>query len=147
MKCKYLPLLNRYADNELPRDERSLIETHIQTCPVCAQEIKYIQLLKQHISQNKIESNSDVFWQTLKDRLQHEVAGGEQERLVIDLGTWARRLVPVPVVIAVVAIIFFYLMPAKQNVIDEYVFGRNFSNVSSLIEEPAGQSGLEILLY
>lgn len=147
MKCKYLPLLNRYADNELSRDERSLIEAHIQTCPVCAQEIKYIQLMKQCLGQNKIESNPDVFWQTLKDRLQDEVARDEQERLVIDLETWVRKLMPVPVVIAVVAVIFFYLMPAKQNVIDEYVFGTNFSNVSSLIEEPAGQSGAETLLY
>jgi len=147
MKCNYLPLLNRYVDNELSGDERNLIETHIKTCPVCAQEIKYIQLMKQRLGQNKIEANPEFFWQNLKNRLQDEVVRDEQAMLAIDLGTWARRLIPIPVAIAVVAVIFLYLMPVKQNVIDEYVFGTNFSNVSSLIEEPAGQSGLEALLY
>ena len=147
MRCNYLPLLNSYVDNELSLDKRNLIEMHIKSCAVCTEEIKYIQLLKQQIGQNKIEANPEVFWQNLKNRLQDEITQGEQETLVIDLGTWARRLVPVPVVIAVVAVIFFYLMPAKQNVIDEYVFGTNFSNVSRLIEEPAGQSGMETLLY
>ncbi len=147
MDCKYLPLLNCYADSELFGKEKDFIEKHIKTCPVCEQEIKYIQLMKQRLSKNKIESNPDIFWQAIKYRLQEENFVKEQENIVTTLGSWSRKLIPVPVAVAIVAAIFFYSMPAKENVIDGYVFGTNFSNVYNQIEKLASQSGLDTLLY
>jgi anti-sigma factor RsiW len=147
MDCKYAPLLNRYADSELSGKERDFMGKHIKTCPVCEQEIKYIQLMKQRLSRNKIESNPDIFWQDVKYRLQRENFVKERENIVIALGNWSRKLIPVPVAVAIVAAIFLYSMPAKENIIDGYVFGTNFSNVYSQIEESASQSGLNTLLY
>jgi len=60
---------------------------------------------------------------------------------------WSRKLIPVPVAVAFAAAIFFYSLPTKENVIDKYVFGTNFSSVSSQIEKLASQSGLDTLLY
>lgn len=147
MDCKYLPLLNRYADSELSGKEKDFIEKHIKTCPVCGQEIKYIQLIKERLNQNKIESNPDIFWQAVKYRLQEEDFVKEQENIVTAMGSWSRKLIPVPLAVAIAASFFLYSLPAKENIIDGYVFGTNFSNVYSRIEESAGQSGLDTLLY
>lgn len=146
MNCKYASSLNRYLDNELTLEEKGSLDEHIKTCRSCAQEVKFMQTIKQGLIQNRVESEPQTFWQNLKNRLPGRTFG-EQESPELDFGAWARRLIPVPVAVAIAALIFFYLIPIKQNVIDEYLFGTNFSNVSGLIEEPAGQSGLDTLLY
>ncbi|GEM_PF-6770296 len=146
MNCKYLPLLNCYADGELAGKKKDFIEKHIRICPICGQEIKHIQLMKQSLSQNKIESNPDIFWQAVKYRLQEEIFA-EEEDMVPALGNWARKLMPVPLAIALAAAVFLYSIPAKENIIDRYVFGTNFSDVYSQIEKLEIQSGLNALLY
>ncbi len=147
MNCKYLPLVNRYADNELPEKEKTFLEKHIEICTVCAQEIKYIQLIKQRLNQNRIESEPDTFWQNIKSRLQEDNFVQEPGNIITIMENWSRKLIPVPVTVAIAAAIFFYSLPTKENVIDNYVFGTNFSNVSGQIEKLASQSGLDALLY
>ncbi len=147
MNCKYLPLVNRYADSELSEKEKGFIEKHLKTCPVCAQEIKYLRLMKQQLYQNKIESDPDTFWQPIKNRLQENNFVQEQGNIITVMESWPRKLIPVPVAIAIAAAIFFYSMPTKENVIDKYVFDTNFSNVSIQVEKLASQSGLDALLY
>lgn len=147
MNCKYLLLINRYADSELSASEDDFIEEHIKTCPFCARELKYIRALKQRFSQNKIESDPDSFWQVLKSSLPEGNFVPEEQNLMAVLGNWSRKLIPVPVVVAVCAAIFFYSMPVKVNMVDKYVFGTNFSNVHNQIEKLASQSGLDSLLY
>lgn len=145
MKCGLSKLLNRFADNELSFEDKALMERHLLTCSFCAKDLKVINTLRKNIAGNTIESNPDIFWQALNKRMQKDIS--EEKDFVIGLGVWARRLVPVPVIVAIVAVILFSSIPSKSNVIDDYVFGVNFSNVSSLIGEPAGQSGIETLLY
>ena len=145
MKCKLSKLLNRYADKELSFEDKALMEKHLLICPSCARDLRVINALTENIAGNTIESNPDIFWQALKKRIQEDIS--EEKDFVIGLGVWARRLVSVPVIVAIVAVILFYPVPLKSNAVDEYVFGVNFSNVSSLIGEPAGQSGIETLLY
>ncbi len=147
MNCKYLLLVSRYADSELSGKDRDFMEEHLKTCPVCGQDLKYIQLTKQRLGQNKIESNPDSFWQAVQSRLQEENSVNEEQNLVTVLGNWAHRLIPVPVAVAIIAVIFIYSMPVKENVIDGYVFGTSFSNVNNQIEKLASQSGLDTLLY
>ncbi len=147
MNCKFLPLVNRYADSELSEKEKDFIEKHLKTCAVCGQEIKYLRLMKQRLSRNKIESNPEAFWQNIKYRLQEDNFVQEQGNILTVMESWPRKLIPVPVTIAIAAAIFFYSLPTKENVIDKYVFGTNFSNVSSQIEKLASQSGLDALLY
>jgi len=147
MNCKYLPLINRYMDCELSGPEKDFMDKHIKTCSFCAQEIKYIQQIKFGLSQNKIESHPDIFWQAIKSRLQEDNFVKERENILTVLGNWSRKFIPIPAVIAIAAAIFFYSLPAQENIIDQYVFGSNFSNVPNQIEKLASQSGLNALLY
>ncbi len=147
MNCKYLPLVSRYADSELSAKEKYFMEEHLKTCLVCGRDLKYLQLMKQRLGQNKIESNPDSFWEVVKSRLQEEDFVQEQENIVTSLGSWACKLIPVPVAVFIFAAFFLYSMPVKENVIDGYVFGTNFGNVHNQIEKLASQSGLGALLY
>lgn len=143
-----MSLVNRYADSELAGKKKDFIEKHIQICPVCGQEIKHIQLMKQSFSQNKIESNPDIFWQAVKYRLEGENFVKEQENIIVTaLGNWSCKLIPVPLAVAIAAAIFFYSIPVKGNIIDRYIFGTSFSNVYSQIDKLEIQSGLGALLY
>jgi len=139
MKCKYLKLLSRYVDNELSLDDKALMEKHLVDCPVCIRELEIMNTLKQNIPHKKIESNPEFFWQQLKSRIAQE----EKERLpqaVFDFGNWAKRLIPVPVAIGIIAIILLNIIPEYKNPVDEYVFGSSNGSVLELIEEPGNQS-------
>lgn len=147
MRCRYLKLLNRYSDNELVLEDRTFIEQHLLDCPECAKEFKYINLLRQNMPKEKIDSDPEIFWQALKVNLEkrEEKVGLDKEEL--DFLAWAKRLIPVPVAIALLAFIFLYILPVQQNLIDGYLFGTDFNDVSNLIETPRDQLGLEALLH
>jgi len=139
MKCKYLKLLNRYADNELALDDKALIEGHLKSCPVCAGELKVILTLKEKIPQNKIATNPEFFWQQLKARIAQEEREVVSEPL-FDFGNWAKRLIPVPVAIGIIAVILLNAIPENRNPVDEYIFGNGNGSLLDLIEEPGNQS-------
>jgi len=146
MKCKYLKLLNRFVDNELPLDDKALIEEHLSDCPVCANELKVMQLLKEKIPQDKIATNPEFFWQQIKARIAQE----EKERApqaIFDFGNWTRCLIPVPVIATLVAVIVLNIMPVKSNPVDEYLFSNHNSSILDLIEEPGNQSSSAGLLF
>src|SRR5215207_7222637 len=44
MSCKGIqPMLDAYRTNELESQERMLVESHLQSCPACASELRIIQ--------------------------------------------------------------------------------------------------------
>jgi len=148
MKCNYSKFLNKYLDNELDRKERSSLEEHFKVCATCNAELKTISLLKGSLAGNKINSNAESFWQSLKSRIdESSVVKEREESFTLDFSNLTRRLIPVPVVFALVAIILINLTPVNSNLVDEYIFGASFDSASSLIIESGTQSGIEALVY
>jgi anti-sigma factor RsiW len=146
MKCKYLKLVSRYADNELPLNDKALLEKHLSGCPVCEQELKVIRSLKEKIPQKKLATNTEFFWQQLRARIAQEEKDSAAE-YEFNFGNWAKRLIPVPVIAALAAVIVLNIMPVKVNPVDEYLFSSQNSGILDLIEEPGNQSGAGSLLY
>jgi anti-sigma factor RsiW len=146
MNCKYLRSLNRFADNELPAQDRIFMEKHLKECPECSAELKIMQAVKLGLTQNRISTNPEFFWQQLNARIVREEKE-EARELSFDFGNWAKRLIPVPVIAAIAAVIILYMLPVKNNPVDEYLFGNNNSNILDLIEEPGNQSSAGNLLY
>ena len=142
MKCNHLNLLNRYADNELATPDRESFQKHLKVCPVCTKELQIVLNMKQGISSNKIQTNSEFFWQQLKVRISNENRG-EASEAIFDFGGWARRLIPVPIAVGIIALALLNIIPDISNPVDEYVFGNDNGSIIELIEQPGNQSVLD----
>lgn len=147
--CKYAKLLNRYIDNELAQGKKEFMDTHISACPACGQEIKFLNSLRQNISQNKIDTNGDFFLSRLKNRIQQEEKAKKlSENFVFDFGRWTRKLIPVPVLASILIVIFLNLNRSNySDPIDEYLFTNQDSSGLELIDESGPQSEIRLLLY
>lgn len=60
------PLLNAWLDNELNGGERSAIDSHIRTCPSCANELEQLERVRQTI-------RVDLHYHKAPDRLRSDV--------------------------------------------------------------------------
>ena len=148
MRCNCLRLLNRYADDALSGIDKETIEKHIHSCQMCALELKNISLLRGTISQNKTKTSPEFFWQTLKNRIEKEKQITQAKELIfLDFSSWAKRLIPVPIVISLLMVVFLNSMPIYSNPIDEYLFNNQYSGEFELIETPRDQLGIDELLY
>jgi hypothetical protein len=139
MKCRYFKSLNKYLDNELDSKESAFFLEHLKVCPECGKELKIMSLLRNGLNNKKIDSNQEFFWQTLKSRISQEESFLQRGTFVFDLGNWAKKLVPVPVVIGIVAAVFLILASsANENLIDSYLFSSAGDNISSLSNVAVG---------
>ncbi len=147
--CKYAKLLNRYIDNELSQEKKEFMDRHILSCPTCEQEMKFLNSLRQNISQNKIDTNADFFLSRLKSRIrQEEKAENLSESFVFDFGRWSKKLIPVPILAGILIIIFLNLnRNSYTNPVDEYLFTNQDSFVLALIDTAGQQSESGLLLY
>ncbi len=147
--CKYTKLLNRYIDSELAQGKKEFMATHILSCPTCGQEMKFLNSLRQNISQNKIDTNVDFFLSRLKSRIrQEENVECLSESFIFDFGRWSKKLIPVPILASILIIIFLNLNQDNYtNPIDEYLFTNQNSNVLALIDTAGQQSESGLLLY
>jgi len=149
MKCKYLKLLNRYADNELKLNERDILGAHILNCQDCAKELKLIQALKKGVVNNRIDSNQEFFWQELKSKITLKQTADKEEIFTLDFTKFARKLIPIPVVVGVIAAIWLSVSVSttNENLIDRYLFDNVNGGISNITEElPGDYSGVSILL-
>ncbi len=146
--CKYRRLLGRYVDNELPGGENKFMESHIPGCAACLSELKCLNGLRQNISKNKIQLNSEFFWQVLKSRIiREEKIQNQEKEFAFDFGVWSKRLIPMPILAGILLVILANLNQEHVNPIDEYLFNNQDSSVLELMEKPGSQSELSPLLY
>ena len=147
MRCNYLKLINRYYDNELSQDKKEFMDKHALSCPLCRQELAQFKALKQGISQDKVSSHSELFWQRLKGQIaKEETEEYKAEEFAFDFARWTRRLIPVPI-LASILIVIVSLNLNRANLIDEYLFTNQDNSVLELIENPGNQSASGWLLY
>ena len=146
--CRYQKLLNCYLDNELSPEKNQFMESHIPGCADCFNELKYLNGLRQNISKNKIQLNSEFFWQVLKSRIiREEKIQNQEKEFVFDFGVWSKRLIPMPILAGILLVILANLNQEHVNPIDEYLFNNQDSSVLELMEKPGSQPALSQLLY
>ena len=139
MKCRYLKLISRYADNELNPEKKAFMAIHTLTCPLCQQELKGILLIKENLRKNKISSQPKFFWQAIKEKIrEEEKTYSKTEEFAFDFAKWSRRLIPVPVLASLLIVILLNLN--QTNLVDEYLFANQDNNILELIENPGNQS-------
>ncbi len=124
MRCaKAQRNLGRYLDKELINKKTlTLIENHLQSCSHCKAELNSLIFIKDLISQKEKLTAGDDFLLRLQSKLKPETLTTRIRR-VVETGTLARRLIPVPVAIM---ILVTALMLGRQNSInplDDYMFG------------------------
>ena len=148
MKCKFNALISGYIDNQISAKNRASFEDHLKACPLCSDELRIFAAVKQDIKNNKLDSNPEFFWQQVKGRIINEEREKlRQNELVFDFGVWAKRLIPVPVLAAILVVFVIYATPASKNIIDEYLFSNGNGSVLELVEEPGNQLVANILSY
>jgi hypothetical protein len=134
MKCKYLKLLNRYIDGEITLEEKSFLDKHIVSCPYCEQESKSIARIGRAIKSMRVSIDTNIFWDNLKGKINNDLSVyKESESFSFDLGNFARKLIPVPIVFALLTVVILNLFPANNNLVDEYIFGTSLNNATESI--------------
>ena len=123
MKCnKVKVLLNRYIDKELAEQNlQGLIEEHLRSCPRCQAELKALAATKDLFAQKEKIAVGEDFLERIKERLE------EQPQIIRikwlpEAGELARRLIPVPVITAVLIFALVFGRMNGANPVDEYIF-------------------------
>lgn len=136
MGCLYLNSIGLYLDDELLINERVNLEAHIKQCPECEAELGLLKLAGESIRGNQIDVNSVDFLANLRNRIIEDQRSNQDTGVVInDFGKWSKRLIPLPLVLAL-ACWLLLLAPANNNPVEDYIFGKNLSDISSLIDQP-----------
>ena len=78
MSCQdYKNLMSGYLDNELPDDRRQRLETHLQTCNACTQELQQFTAMKEELVMLKFKEPSDAelqrYWNRVYNRLERGI--------------------------------------------------------------------------
>lgn len=75
MNCdEFKPLITGYLDDELPPEERALLEDHLADCEACARELAQLTRLKEELSMMEFEEPTDAelarYWRSVYNRLE-----------------------------------------------------------------------------
>jgi hypothetical protein len=78
MSCpQYKDLISGYLDGELSPDQRQRLENHLQTCPVCAEELRQFTAMKEELAMFKFKEPSDAelqrYWSGVYNRLERGI--------------------------------------------------------------------------
>lgn len=137
MGCVYLNSIGLYLDNELINNERINLEAHIKKCPECEAELRLLKLAGESIRRNKIEADAVDFLADLRNRIIEDKRSNQEEEAVInDFGKWSKRFIPLPLVLALTCWLLLLTSVNNNNPVEEYIFGKNLSDISSLIGQP-----------
>lgn len=103
MKCDFpIELLSGYIDNELDEKEKILVEDHLQTCPVCQQELEELKRLDSYLKTREIEEPSREFIFGLNRRVMERV---RKKPRIKSIFVWRFTPIFVPVAAAVLVLI------------------------------------------
>ncbi len=112
-------LLSRYLDKETGNADSALIRAHLDNCSFCRKELLGLSRVKELISgkERKVLPQDYLVY-----RLREEIAGQQhaEEKLswIAGMGNFSRRLIPVPVAVIVLSIVFLISISKQQ--VSEY---------------------------
>lgn len=141
MGCVYLNSLGLYLDHELAEAEKANLEAHIKGCPECLGELALLRLAGDSIRANRIETDLVDFLGILKNKIIEDKKIKEEKEVAADDFTrWSKKFIPLSVVLTAACWVLL-LMPVDDNPIEEYIFGKNLSDISNLIDQPGNNLG------
>lgn len=142
MGCVYINSIGLYLDNELTVNERINLEAHIKKCPECEAELRLLKLAGASMRGNKIEVDLVDFLANLRNRIIKDKRSNQEGKAVINnFGKWSKRFIPLPLVLALTCWLLLLTSVNKNNPVEEYIFGKNLSDISNLIDQPGSNSG------
>jgi len=114
---KIKTLLSRYLDKETAEAETILVESHLNSCPLCKKELLELSRIKELVSGKERINLPENY---LINRLREKIARKRQEPAekrpsLIDLGNLSRRLIPIPVATFVLSILFLFSISTGQK--------------------------------
>lgn len=142
MSCVYFNSIGLYLDNQLSVNERVNLQAHIKKCPQCQAELNLLKLTGEFIGGNKIEVDTVNFLANLRGRINEDKKINQENKAIInDFGRWSKRFIPLPFALALACWLLLITYINKNNPVEEYIFGRNLSDISSLIDQPGNNLG------
>lgn len=113
---RFSKLLERYFDQEVTDEERSLVENHLQGCPSCQEGLKAMEglryLIKTPVDEADPKENFYWVWQKIERAIQQEekLTWKESIKRWLDLTPILRKRVWVPAA-AVIVILLLIITP------------------------------------
>lgn len=142
MGCVYSNSIGIYLDNEMTVNERVNLQAHIENCPQCQAELGLLKLTSEFIGENKVEVNAVNFLANLRNRINEDKRISRENKVIInDFGKWSKRFIPLPFALALACWLLLITYVNKNNPVEEYIFGRDLSDISSLIDQPGSNLG------
>jgi anti-sigma factor RsiW len=139
LNCKNVKkLLSRYIDAETDEATALELKAHFEGCPSCARELSELNALKIALVKKERKSlPEDYLIYRLRERLRSEET--VSPRWLLDMGNLSRRLIPVPVAVIALSLVFLSATLRefdKVNVVDSYLFQDNLGGTElNLLEE------------
>jgi len=118
-------MLCRYLDSETNVADTAFIQEHLKTCSLCEKELAELSQVKVLIEKKERKALPENY---LLNRVRGEIASRHYRReklpWVVGLGIISRRLIPVPVTVIIVAMVFLLLgsgKPASSYSLEEHL--------------------------
>jgi len=141
--------LEKYFDQEVTDEERSLVEGHLRDCPACRDALKSMEelrtLMRVPVEEAVQKEDFPWVWQKIERgiRLQEKRTGWQSLRSWLDVTPLLRRRVWIPamatfvVLLFVTAQIIFKQTPSYQGVsVVEYLESPTYNVMVYQLEEP-----------
>lgn len=153
MKCKYMSLLSLFIDKELDEERASIIKEHLKSCGVCKEEFQVLSEIKFAFTPElNYTVSSDFTDRVLASLPERKISILERFSMwVDDIFPLAKRLVPIPLVLATLLILFISVQPETVTPVSirEALLENNFSQEEMLIlgdSKLSSEIALELIL-
>lgn len=108
-------LLSRYLDQETSQADTAFVEAHVHTCPLCRKELSALAQVKNVITTRQRKALPEEYVVSrLREQLDAERVMEQQPSWLENIGGLSRKLIPVPVGVIAVSLIFFMLISGQQ---------------------------------
>lgn len=129
-------LLSGYLDKETNERDAILVRTHLATCPSCQDELAALTQVKELVSCKERKTlPQDYLVNCLREEIARQQAPGTDVPWIVAVANLSRRLMPLPLTVIVVSVIFLLLISPQQK--ETYSLEEHMLNGSQITTEVA----------
>ena len=130
-------MLSRYLDGETDRAGKSMVETHLAGCPLCAKEFSALLRIKElAVGMDRKALPRDYMVLRLRDTIASARYAKEKFSLA-GMGSFARKLIPVPVAAIIISVLFMVLVakqPISASSFEDHIFSERSATTETALE-------------
>ncbi|MFA5143439.1 MAG: anti-sigma factor [Candidatus Omnitrophota bacterium] len=134
--AKVKRILSRYLDKEANSADAAMIEVHINICPSCKKELSGLSQVKGLIvGMERKTVPQDYLVSRLREAIAY-VRHAREKLSLAGMGSFARKLIPVPVAAIIVSIAFLMLTSTQavtESSIEEHIFSGNAATAQTAL--------------